>query len=84
MILQKGARDLQPSRLRLEKTGHVLDTEDVDALCNKLVDEVEVVLEGVFRLLWIGNITSVADNGLANTTSFLSGVNTKSQLYAHV
>lgn len=66
--------------LGLEKTGHVLDAQNVDALVDELIDEVEVVLEGVLCLLRVGNITAVADGGLNDTTSLLRGVDTKAHL----
>lgn len=65
------------SSVRLEQTGHILDTEDVDALLDELGNEVQVVLEGVFGLLGAGDIPAVAHDGLDDTTCLLSSVDTQ-------
>lgn len=62
---------------RLEETGHVLDGEDVDALLDELVDEVEVVLERVFGLLGVGQVTRVADGSLDDSAGLLGSVDTE-------
>ena len=64
----------------LEKTRHILDAEDVDALSNELIDEVKIVLQRVLRLLRVGDIAAVADRSLDDTTCLLGGVNTELQL----
>lgn len=61
----------------LEKTSHIFDTENVDSLLHELVDEVEVVLEGVLRLLGVGEITRVADGSFDDSSSLLGGVDTE-------
>jgi hypothetical protein len=61
----------------LEQTGHVLDTEDVNALLDELVGEVEVILERVLGLLGVGEITRVANGGLDDTSGLLGGIDTK-------
>ena len=77
---QKTSRDLHPSCFRLEQPGHILDTENMNTLGDKLVDEVKVVLESVLGLLGVGDITGVADNGFDNTTGLLSSVDTEFHL----
>ena len=69
------------SSLGLQQTSHVLDAEHVDALSDELIDEVEVVVEGVLGLLGVRDITAVADDGLADTTGLLRGIDTELQLH---
>lgn len=52
----------------------------MNTFIDKLVDEVEIVLQGVLSFLWTGDITAVADNSLTNTTSFFSCIDTQSHL----
>ena len=75
-------RGINPQRrgLRLEQASHILDTENVNTLRNELIDKVEVVVEGVLGLLGVGNITAVADDGLADTTGLLRGIDTELQV----
>lgn len=63
--------------LRLEQPGHVLDGQDVDSLCNKLIDKVEVVLQVVLGLLGVGNVSGVTDDGLDDTSSLLGGIDSE-------
>lgn len=72
--------DKQSSSLGLEETGHVLDTEDVDAFLDERVGEVEVVLKSVLSLLGVGNVTRVTDSTLNNTTGLLGGIDTDLQV----
>lgn len=65
----------------LQQTSHVLDTEDVDALSDELVDEAQVVVQSVLGLLGIRDVSAVADDGFANTSSLLRGVDTKLHLW---
>lgn len=65
----------------LQETSHVLDTEDVDAFSDELVDEAQVVVESVLGLLGIRNVSAVADDGFANTTGLLRSVDTKLHLW---
>ena len=66
--------------LGLQKTGHILDTEDMDTFLDELVDEVKVVLKGIFGLLGVGDVTAVADDGFADTTGLLGSVNAEFHL----
>lgn len=72
--------DKQSSSLGFEETGHVLDTEDVDAFLDERVGEVEVVLKSVLSLLGVGNVTRVTDSTLNDTTGLLSGIDTDLQV----
>lgn len=71
---------IQCGSLGLEETSHVLDTENVDTLLHELVNEVEVVLQGVLGLLGAGDITTVADDGFNNTAGLLGSVDSKFHL----
>ena len=53
--------DQTVSRLRFQKTGHILDRNGVCAQCFKLFSHVFVVLDRVFRLCRIIDIACVAD-----------------------
>lgn len=70
--------------MRLQETGHVLYTEDMDTLGHKLVHKVEVVLQGVLCLLWVRNIARVANDGLANTAGLLRSIDTKPQVLCSI
>lgn len=67
--------------MRLQQASHVLDTEDVDAFSNELVDEAEIVFQSVLGLLGISDVTTVAHDSFANTSSLLGGVNTELHLW---
>ena len=69
------------SSLGLQQTGHVLDGQDVDSLSDELVDKVEVVLQRVFGLLGVGDITGVAHNGLDDTSSLLGSIDSKLHVF---
>ena len=72
--------DSHSRSLRFEQTRHVLDTKDVDAFGNKLVDEVKIVLQGILRLLRVGDIATVAHSSFHDTTSLLGSVNAEFHL----
>lgn len=63
----------------LEDTGHILDTENVNAQSNNLIGKIQVVLK-VVLLLWVQHITRVADGTLNDTTGLSDGIDTKSKL----
>ena len=63
--------------LGLEQTGHILDTEDMDTLFDELVDEVEVVLQGVLCPLWVCDVTGIADCAFDDTTGLLGCIDTE-------
>lgn len=73
--------DKQSSSLGLEKTGHILDTKDVDTFLDERIGEVEVVLKGVLGLLGVGNVTRVTDSAFNDTTGLLSGIDTNLQVF---
>lgn len=72
--------DQELGSLRLEQTGHVLDTKNVDTLADKLVGQVEVVVEGILGSLGVGNISRVTNGTLDDTTGLLGGVDTELQI----
>lgn len=76
--------NVHPGCLGFQQASHILDAEDVDTLVDELIDEVEVVLKSVFALLGARNVTAVAYDGLADTTSLLRGVDTELQLSARL
>ena len=72
--------DLHSSSFGLQKTSHILDTQDVNALIDELLDEVEVILERVLGLLGASDVTTVANNGLDDTSCLLGSVNAEPHL----
>jgi hypothetical protein len=79
-VLLADGSDENGRSLGLEETSHVLDAEHVDALVHELVDELQVVLEGVLGLVRVRDVAGVADNGLADTTRLLRGIDTELQV----
>lgn len=71
---------LQGSSLWLQETRHVLDAKNVNALGDELLDEIQVVLESVLGLLRTGNVSTVANNSLADTACLLRSVDTQPHL----
>lgn len=53
----------------------------MNALGYQLVNEVQVVLESVLCLLWVGNVTAVAYNSFADTAGLLGSIYTEPQLH---
>lgn len=51
------------------------------ALGYQLVNKVQVILESVLRLLWVGNVAAVAYNSFADTAGLLSSIYTEPQLH---
>jgi len=66
--------------MRLQETGHILHTKDMDALFHELVNKVEVILQGVLLFVGARNIAAVTNDSLANTTSLLGGIDAESHL----
>ena len=56
--------DQHGSRAGLEETRHVLDGQDVDAVLDKLLGEINVVIQRVLRLLGVRDVARVADGRL--------------------
>ena len=56
----------------------------MDALSDKLVDKVNVVLESVLRLLGVGDVAGVANDSLNDTAGFLGSINAKFELCSTV
>jgi hypothetical protein len=79
-VLLADSSDENGRSLRLEKTGHVLDAEHVDALVHELVDKLQVVLEGVLGLVRVRDVAGVADDGLADTARLLRSIDTELQV----
>ena len=69
--------DLRSSSSGLEETSHILNSEHVNSLLDELVDQVEVVLEGVLGLLGVGEISRVADGSLDDSSGLLGSVDTE-------
>lgn len=78
-VLLADAANEEGSSLGLENTSHILDTKDVDAELNNLVDEREVVLQ-VVLLLGVQHVARVADGALNDTSSLLGRIDTESKL----
>lgn len=53
----------------------------MNALGYQLVNKVQVVLESVLCLLWVGNVTAVAYNSFADTAGLLGSIYTEPQLH---
>ncbi len=66
--------------LGLQQTGHVFDTQNVDSFLDQLIDEVEVVFQGILGLCGTGNISAVANDGFTNTAGLLRSIYAKSHL----
>lgn len=65
---------------RLQQARHILNTKDVYAFRDELIDKVHVVLQSVLRVRRASNVPAVADNGFADTSSLLGSINTKFHL----
>ena len=52
----------------------------MNALLDQLICEVEVVLKGILRTLWVCHIAGVAYGAFHYPTSFLRGINTKLEI----
>ena len=64
----------------LHQTGHILDTENVNSFRDKLVHKVEIVVQSVLRPILVGDVSTVANDCLANTTSLLGRIDTELHL----
>ena len=83
--------------MRFQQTSHIFDSQDVNALVNlrsdqkgirnacqstyKLLSEIKVILQSIFGLCFIANISRVAHCRLHNTSSFLCSIDAQLHVF---
>lgn len=75
-----GLGDAQFSGFGFQETSHIFHAKDVDTFRYELLDEIEVILQGIFGFLGAGAITAVANYSFNNTPCFFSRIDTETHL----